>query len=247
VSRRQHRHRTADGGGRGLERPDAEESSEPTAAGSIPRRDRRSSRWDAHRRARRAELTVATVAAIRAHGADVGMSQVAAQARTSKTVVYRHFADKYDLYLAVCERVAAVLVRQLQKAMRDTEGERTLYAGIDAYLGLIEADPEVYRYVMRPPRLDRPVGRHGSNPVSDLTTLIGDQVGQVITTELRRRGRDVAPAITWGHALVGMIRAAADQWRAARPDAARATLAQQLAELAWDGLSRPAGRSVASA
>ena len=234
------------GGGRRSHGPERSAGEEfPSGAGPAPRRDRRSSRWDEHRRARRADLTVATVAAIRAHGADVGMSQVAAQARTSKTVVYRHFADKYDLYLAVCERVASVLTGQLQKAMRDTEGAQTLYAGIDAYLGLIEADPEVYRYVMRPPRVERP--GTGSDPVADLTTLIGDHVGEVITTELRRRGHDTAPAVTWGHALVGMVRAAADQWLASRPDTTRETLAAQLAELAWQGLSRPAGRSAASA
>ena len=73
-----------------------------------PRRDRRSQPVGRAPAARRKELTLATIVAIRQHGADVGMSQVAAQASTSKTVVYRHFADKYDLYLAVCERVGAV-------------------------------------------------------------------------------------------------------------------------------------------
>lgn len=239
MSRRQHRHRDSSGGGRGTERAEA--------SGSAPRRDRRSTRWDDHRRARRLELTAATVAAIRTHGADVGMSQVAAQARTSKTVVYRHFADKADLYVAVCERVASALVKQLQKAMREaTEPEDTLYAGIDAYLALIEADPDVYRYVMRPPRLDQPVGS-GTDPVSDLTTLIGDHVGEIISTALRRASRDPAPAVTWGHALVGMVRAAADQWLGSRPDVPRSELARQLAELAWSGLSSSVGRAAASA
>src|SRR5699024_4570469 len=102
---------------RSAHHPESGRDSERDA--SRPRRDRRSSRWDEHRRARRQELTAATIVAIRAHGAEVGMSQVAAQARTSKTVVYRHFADKNDLYLAVCDWVAAVLVGQLQSAMRD--------------------------------------------------------------------------------------------------------------------------------
>ncbi|MHC1558633.1 TetR family transcriptional regulator [Actinomycetospora sp. C-140] len=218
------------------------------ASGSRPRRDRRSSRWDEHRRARRHELTAATIVAIRAHGAEVGMSQVAAQARTSKTVVYRHFADKNDLYLAVCDWVAAVLVGQLQSAMRDAaeNPRQTLVSGIDAYLGLIEADPEVYRYVMRPPKLDRP---EGEDPVSDLCTVIGDHIAEIISTELRRQNRDAAPAQTWGHALVGMVRAAGDQWLAARPDLEREALAEQLADLAWSGLSRtvtPAAASSAS-
>ena len=219
----------------------------PGRESARPRRDRRSSRWDEHRRARREELTAATIVAIRAHGADVGMSQVASQARTSKTVVYRHFADKTDLYLAVCDWVAAVLVAQIQRAMRDTaEPRETLLAGISAYLGLIEADPEVYRYVMRPPKLDRPPGE---DPVTDLCTVIGDHVAEVISTELHRQNRDTAPAVTWGHAVVGMARAAGDQWLAQRPELDREILAAQLADLAWAGLSRtvtPRATSTAS-
>jgi AcrR family transcriptional regulator len=205
-------------------------------AGKARRRDRRSSRWDEHRRARRQELTAATIVAIRTHGPEVGMSQVAAQARTSKTVVYRHFADKTDLYLAVCDWVAAVLVGQIQQAIRQAGDPRTmLEEGIDSYLALIEADPEVYRYVMRPPTLDRSAGAD-VDPVSDLCTVIGDHLGEIISTELRRQGRDPAPAITWGHAMVGMVRAAADQWLASRPDMPRHVLSDQLADLAWDGL-----------
>jgi len=236
---------------RSTHHPDTGRASDPGAGrdgerdGSRPRRDRRSSRWDEHRRARRHELTAATIVAIRAHGAEVGMSQVAAQARTSKTVVYRHFADKNDLYLAVCDRVAEVLVGQLQSAMREAADDprQTLVSGIDAYLRLIEADPEVYRYVMRPPKLDRPANE---DPVSDLCSVIGDHIAEIISTELRRQGRDTDPAPTWGHALVGMVRAAGDQWLAARPDLEREVLAGQLADLAWSGLARTVTPSAAS-
>lgn len=224
----------------GASRPGSESSRETEAgdAGKGRRRDRRSSRWDEHRRARRRELTAATIVAIRAHGPEVGMSQVAAQARTSKTVVYRHFADKTDLYLAVCDWVAATLVGHIQHAIRQAGDPRTMLTdGIDSYLALIEADPEVYRYVMRPPTLDRPVGSGDVDPVTDLCSVIGDHLGEIISTELRRQGRDPAPALAWGHALVGMVRAAADQWLAARPEMPRHVLADQLADLAWAGLS----------
>ena len=80
-------------------------------------RDRRATRWEHHRRTRRAELTDAAIAAIRRHGAGVGMDDVAAAARTSKTAVYRHFADRNQLYVAVCERVAEVLLAQVRAAI----------------------------------------------------------------------------------------------------------------------------------
>jgi AcrR family transcriptional regulator len=214
-----------------------------------PRRDKRSSRWDEHRRTRRNELTLATIVAIRAHGADVGMSQVAAQARTSKTVVYRHFADKFDLYQAVCERVGAVIVGKVQDAMRVAgPPEQTLLAGVDAYLSLIEADPDIYRYVMRPPASERSSSAGGPNDfVGDLTSFIGDYVGDIISTELHRQGRDATPATTWGHSLVGMVRSVGDHWLTVRPEVARETIAAEITDLAWAGLSRTVNAAAASA
>ncbi|NMO89149.1 TetR/AcrR family transcriptional regulator [Actinomycetospora sp. TBRC 11914] len=214
-----------------------------------PRRDKRSSRWDEHRKARRQELTLATIVAIRAHGADVGMSQVAAQARTSKTVVYRHFADKFDLYQAVCERVGAVIVGKVQQAMREAgPPERTLLSGVDAYLTLIEADPDIYRYVMRPPTSERSSSAGGPNDfVGDLTSFIGDFVGEIISTELHRQNRDATPATTWGHALVGMVRSVGDHWLTVRPDVPRETIASEIADLAWFGLLRTVNEAAASA
>jgi hypothetical protein len=74
--------------------------------------------------------------------------------------------------------------------------------------------------------------------VADLCTVIGDHLAEIISTELRRQNRDPAPSLTWGHALVGMVRAAGDQWLATRPEVGREVLAGQLADLAWAGLSR---------
>ena len=61
---------------------------------SEPTRDRRDSRWDEHRKARRRELVDAALTAVGRHGAGVGMDEIAATAGTSKTAVYRHFADR---------------------------------------------------------------------------------------------------------------------------------------------------------
>ncbi|WP_093083245.1 TetR family transcriptional regulator [Pseudonocardia oroxyli] len=195
-------------------------------------RDRRDSRWDAHREQRRTELVATTVEAIRTHGAGVGMEEVAVAAGTSKTAVYRHFRDRTGLYVAVCESVARVLTDQIRRAtdraLADGAGPRAaVIAGIDAYLRLIESDVEVYRFVVHRPLLD------GADPVADLVTVIGDHVASVITAYLPAAA---APRI-WGHAVVGMVRGAADDWLA-RPDGTtRAELAARLTDLAWTGLS----------
>lgn len=190
--------------------------------------DRRRTRWDAHRTARRAELVDAAITAIRAHGAGVGVDEVAATAGTSKTVVYRHFADRAALYVAVCARVADVLIAQIRAAMAPAEGPREkASAGIDAYLRLIEADPDVYRFVVaRAP---------SSGPVTDLVALIGDEAAAVIAGLLPESAR--AAAVPWGHGIVGLVRGAADRWLAEPAGMSRAELAAHLTDLAWNGLS----------
>lgn len=194
-------------------------------------RDRRASRWDAHRQARRVELTDAAIRAIRTHGAAVGMDEVATTASTSKTVVYRHFGDRTELYVAVCARVAGVLVEQVRAAMDGATGPHAqAAAGIEAYLRLIEHDPEVYRFVVHRPLVDRALE---ADPLADLTSLVGDQAAAVIAT----RTGDTTAATVWGHGIVGMVRAAADNWLVRPNGVTRVQLAAHLTDLAWSGLS----------
>jgi len=198
-------------------------------------RDRRASRWDEHRALRRTELVDAALLAIREHGAGVGMDDVAARAGTSKTVVYRHYTDRAGLYVAVCTRVAEVLARQVQGAMdAATHPREKAAAGIGAYLRLIEHDPEVYRFVVRRPLVDRPLTE---DPVADLTQLVGDRAAAVIAAQLSRAGRDTAAATTWGHAVVGLGGGGVARGRPRRGGISREVLTAQLTDLAWAGLS----------
>ncbi|SFP11903.1 transcriptional regulator, TetR family [Geodermatophilus dictyosporus] len=202
---------------------------------TAPRRDRRSSRWDEHRRARREQIVDATVAAVGRCGAGVGMEEIAAEAGTSKTVVYRHFADRSELYVAVCARVAGQLTGRLRAATRGTGHPReVLTAAVETYLAFIEADPELYRFVVAHPFLDRPVD---ADPVSTLSDLVGDQAATLVAAALRQAGRDPAAAAPWGHGVVGMVRSAADWWLRADRPMPRADLATHLTDLAWAGLS----------
>ena len=204
-------------------------------APTTPPRDRRSTRWDEHRRVRREQLVQATLTAVGKHGAGVGMDEIAAEAGTSKTVVYRHFADRNELYVAVCARVAEGLTRRLRAAMGASSDPRQMVtAAVDTYLAFLDADPEVYRFVVAHPLVAVP---GGADPVSSLSDLIGDEAAALVAAALTAAGRDPAPAAPWGHAVIGLVRAAADWWvRADRP-IPRTQLADQLTDLAWAGLS----------
>ncbi|GAA1868849.1 TetR family transcriptional regulator [Pseudonocardia alni subsp. carboxydivorans] len=220
-------------------------------------RDRRDSRWDAHREQRRVALVGSAIGAIRRHGAGIGMDEIAASAGTSKTVIYRHFGDRAGLYTAICESVAGVLLAEVRRATAEAlsdagRGPRAaVAAGIDAYLRLIEIDPELYRFVVQRPLLTQGTTRRAptadagrtetSDPVNDLVTVIGDEVAVVIAGNLGTAagtGTDPrAAARIWGHAIVGLVRGAADDWLA-RPDGTpRERIAAHLTDLAWSGLS----------
>jgi AcrR family transcriptional regulator len=201
---------------------------------SKPARDRRDSRWDEHRRTRRRELVDAALTAVGRHGAGVGMDEIAAAAGTSKTAVYRHFADRGDLHTAVCARVAEQLTGTLRSAMQSSEHPREmLAAAIDAYLAFLEADPEVYRFVVH----TRPAGPGDGDPLTTLSDLVGDQAAALVGEALRRTGADRTPAAPWGHGVVGLVRSAADWWLRADRPMPRGDLAAHLTDLAWAGLS----------
>jgi AcrR family transcriptional regulator len=198
-------------------------------------RDRRDSRWDEHRRARREELVQATLAAVGRYGASVGMDEIAAEAGTSKTVVYRHFADRAELYVAVCNRVAAQLLPKLRTAIETSSSSprEMVAAAIDTYLAFIEADPQLYRFVVHQHVLDRPT----SDPLDTLSSLVGEQAAAAISVALQQAGRDPAAAAPWGHGVVGLVRSAADWWLRSERPMLRTDLTAHLTDLAWAGLS----------
>ncbi|MGI8664700.1 MAG: TetR/AcrR family transcriptional regulator [Jatrophihabitans sp.] len=193
--------------------------------------DGRSARWDAHRSARRAELVGLTVACVEQHGASVGMDQIAVFAGTSKAVFYRHFADKADLYRAVGQRLAAGLGDQLSAKIAQQQDPRaTVAAGIDGYLAGLDRNPELYRFVMRNPVLERA----GGDPVGDYTGLIAARLDELIA---RLPGPVTDPALRrpWGIAIVGLVKAAGEWWLDHPESMTRSQLAESLTTLLWGG------------
>ena len=178
--------------------------------------DGRDARWAAHRVTRRRELVEHALRAIRQVGPGVGMDEIAAQAGTSKTVIYRHFGDRAGLYRAVAQAVHAYILSDVTAALHLTDltniGRLTADLA-DSYLALVERDPEIYRFVMSPPiESSTPV-----DPAAGLPSMIGDRLEAAIAHQLRETGQDPTCATTWGHGLVGFIRAAADRWMASDP------------------------------
>lgn len=178
---------------------------------SPPAADGRATRWEQHNTQRRRELVESTLRAIRTHGPGVGMDEVAAAAGTSKTVLYRHFGGRSGLYEAVVESVHDFILSQLTEPLSSAGrlDPATLVRELtDAYLGVVERDPEIYQFVVT-----RPLGEHPvDDPVTGITGRIGNEVADAFRVWLRRNGLDPRPANTWGHGVVGFVWAIADKW-----------------------------------
>lgn len=171
--------------------------------------DGRAARWEGHNAQRRSELVAGAVLAIREHGPNVGMDEIAAQLGTSKTVLYRHFGDKAGLYQAVVASVHDFILRKLP--LDETEGRdpTELVSRIaDAYLMVVERDRNLYFFVSSRPTGETPT----DDPVLSITTRIGNELAEAIGAWLRNRGLDDDPANIWAHGAVGYIWAVADRW-----------------------------------
>jgi len=92
--------------------------------------DRRRGRWAEHREQRRELLITAAIAAVRRYGPDVGMDAVAAEAGVSKPILYRYFADKSALWLAIAQRVAGRVVAAVEPVTAQLRQDRTMVAAV---------------------------------------------------------------------------------------------------------------------
>ena len=200
--------------------------------------DGRATRWERHNATRRQRLVQDAVRAIRAHGPGVGMDEIAAQAGTSKTVLYRHFSDKAGLYAAVVESVHDFILRTLPLDEASTLEPRELVITLaDAYLAVVERDRNLYLFTTSRPTGETPT----EDPVLGITTRIGNAVSDAIRSWLRREGLDEEPANTWGHGAVGFIWAVSDRWivtNLRRPRAEVVAYIDQLFTPAFDGIRR---------
>jgi AcrR family transcriptional regulator len=195
--------------------------------------DGRKGRWAGHREQRKAELTAAAVEAIRRFGPDVGMDAIAAQAGVSKPVLYRYFADKSELWLAVGQQAAAMVLDAIVPAVAEVREERAaIAAAIDAYLAHIEADTHLYRFVVHQPE----VARH-RDVVADVVDTVASGLARILGDRLRARGLDSGAALPWAYGVVGYVQAVGDWWLRQQQPISREALGDYLTTFLWGGVA----------
>ncbi len=192
--------------------------------------DGRSTRWSAHREARRAELVESAVAAIDRYGPTAAVEDIASTAGVSKPVLYRYFSDKADLYAAVAAYAADLVMERLAPALvaEGTLRERVDLA-CDAYLALIEEHPNVFLLLVQ----NRVVGDR--DPLADGKLAIAAAITRVMGDTLRALNVDAGGAEPWAHGLVG-LGLSTGEWWLTRRTMSRTAVSGYLSSFVWHAL-----------
>jgi AcrR family transcriptional regulator len=198
-----------------------------------PNPDGRKGRWAGHREQRRAELTTAAIDAIRRLGPDVGMDAIAAHAGVSKPVLYRYYADKSQLWLAVGQEAASMVLDAITPAVASVREERAaIAAAIDAYLAHIAADTNLYQFVVHQPDIAR-----GRDVVADVVDTVASGLARIFGDRLRARGLDSGAALPWAYGVVGYVQSVGDWWLRRQQPISREALGDYLTTFLWSGVS----------
>jgi AcrR family transcriptional regulator len=179
------------------------------------------------RDARRESLLAAADRVVQRDGPSASMATIAAEAGITKPILYRHFGDKGGLYAALAERHTDRLLDALVDALTagGTSRER-VHRTIDTYLGVIEAEPQVYRFLVESEEAAPSAG-----PVRGFLRRLQELLAAGISHELRLEADDLRAGV-WAAAILGMVQAAGDRWLEQR-DCSRAELSGQLTDLLW--------------
>ena len=186
---------------------------------------------DDRRAERRTQLLDAAVDAIRLVGPGVTMEQLANAGGVTKPILYRHFGDRDGLIRAIAERFSDDLLSTVTTPRAtDATARELLRSTVDSYVGFIDREPNLYRFMVQHPPDRRDIG-----PMGSLVDLIAQRVALVAEERLRQAGRDSGAAVPWAYGIVGLVHQAGDWW-VDDQTMSRDTLVSYLVSLLWDGL-----------
>jgi AcrR family transcriptional regulator len=161
--------------------------------------------------ARRRALLDAARCAIRAHGPDVSMEQIAAEASVSRPILYRHFGSREGMAQAVAhdaiadfmgESVQAGHVPRVPAIIEGSGLRETLLELVRQYLDFVDYDPELYRFILRE-RAFRRISQEGDRAEGPLGLII-----LPLVTALALEGLSEIEANWQAHLLAGVLAAA---------------------------------------
>ena len=182
--------------------------------------------------ARRTELLEAARRTLRKRGPSVSMDELAAEAGLTKPMLYAAFGDKSGLATALAEHYLTRLLPVVLAAFDETRDPKdTIRRAIDAFFAFVEADPDVYVFLVRGVG-----GAERSFIEQRLVASFGLRIAEVLGAGLRATDGDDAPAELWAFAILGVVISGAEWW-ISRKTMTRRDIVDYLSALVWGGLA----------
>lgn len=161
---------------------------------------------------------------------DASMNDIAIAAGVTKPVLYQHFTSKRELFAELLSDVGHDLQDTITKAVAAAEGPREMVElGFVAYFNYVNQHRDAFQ-LFYGGSMAR--DEDFAEVVNQTETAVAGLVAGLIEIE----GLSPGQRSVLGHGIVGMIEGASIHWLKSNSDADPATLAHQLADLAWRGL-----------
>lgn len=160
------------------------------------------------------------------------MEEIATESGLSKPMLYSYFGDKAGLTSALAELSTAELTKAVVEPLAAGDEPRELVrAAIDAFVGFVEREPELYRFIAQDSG-----GREVRGAVAHrLVGGIGDQLAIALGGALQRVGADVRAAEPWAYSVLGSVFMGAEWWLE-HQDMTRHDLVEYLTAFVWAGV-----------
>ncbi|MCV7169826.1 TetR/AcrR family transcriptional regulator [Mycobacterium sp. CPCC 205372] len=173
--------------------------------------DARSERWREHRKKVRSEIVDAAFRAIDRLGPDLSLREIAEEAGTAKPKIYRHFADKSDLFQAIGQRLRDMLWTAIFPSidLNSDPGREIIRRSVEQYVRLVDEHPNVIRFLIQ--------GRFAEQSESTMRALnesreITVAMASMFDKELREIELDADALELAAYAAFGSIASATDWW-----------------------------------
>ncbi|MGV0741947.1 TetR/AcrR family transcriptional regulator [Mycolicibacterium sp. XJ870] len=182
--------------------------------------DARSERWREHRKKVRSEIVDAAFRAIDRLGPELSLREIAEEAGTAKPKIYRHFADKSDLFQAIGERLRDMLWTAIFPSINlaADPAREVIRRSVQQYVQLVDEHPNVLRFLIQ--------GRFAEQSESTMRALnegrgITLAMADMFSNELREMELDGAAIELAAFVTFGAAASATDWWLGAKEDSPR--------------------------
>jgi AcrR family transcriptional regulator len=161
------------------------------------------------------------------------MQDIAHSAGVVASVLYDHYRSKRELYVALLEQHGEALMKRTIRAPSSTDGRIELHGQIDDFFAEVEAEPFVWRMLLRDPFGDAEIaathGRVQAKATAEIAAVLAAREGD-------ERGGPADPTTIMVAEMVKSSLNGLVSWWWDHPEVSREEVVNTATAVIWDGL-----------